>query len=78
MKNIININNINKKIEKSKRKAIGGLVFGIGLIFLLVGAMTQVYSAVIGVLIALGIWIIGGAIVTLMFGSEKKGPTSQV
>lgn len=61
-------------MQKGKRKAIGGIVFSIGLILLLIGAMTQIYSTTIGVLIALGVWIIGGAIVTLIFGSEKKQP----
>ncbi|MFH1894604.1 MAG: hypothetical protein ABH813_01750 [Patescibacteria group bacterium] len=61
-------------MEKSKRKAMGGLVFGIGLIFLLIGAMTQIYATTTGVIIALAIWIIGGAIATLMFGTEKKEP----
>lgn len=65
-------------MDKGRRKALGGLVFGIGLIFLLIGAMTQVYPTTTGVIIALAIWIIGGAIATLIFGGEKKGPTSQV
>lgn len=61
-------------MDKGKRKALGGLVFGIGLILLLIGAMTQAYSTTTGVIIALGIWIIGGAISTLVFGAEKKSP----
>ncbi|MFC1789732.1 hypothetical protein ACFLYY_02010 [Patescibacteria group bacterium] len=64
-------------MEKNKRKAIGGIVFGVGLIFLLIGSMTQAYSTTIGVIIALAIWIVGGAIATLVFGGEKKEPPSQ-
>lgn len=61
-------------MDKSKRKALGGLIFGIGLIFLLIGAMTQVYSTTTGVIIALAVWIIGGAATTLVCGGEKKEP----
>ena len=64
-------------MEKGKRKAIGGLIFGIGLIFLLIGAMTQIYATSTGVIIALAVWIIGGAIATLIFGAEKKGSPPQ-
>lgn len=67
---------INKKMDKSKRKALGGLIFGLGLIFLLIGAMTQAYSTTTGVIIALAIWIVGGAIVILIFGGKKEPPQS--
>ncbi len=61
-------------MDKGRRKGLGGLVFGIGLILLLIGAMTDIYSTVTGVIIALAVWIIGGALVKLIFGSEKKEP----
>ena len=47
------------------RGALGGLIFAVGLILLLVGAMTDVYSTVVGVIIALAVWLIGGALATL-------------
>ena len=61
-------------MQKNKRKAIGGLVFGIGLIALLIGAMTNLYDAKIGALIMLGVWIIGGALATLFFGGKEETP----
>ncbi|MCK4744670.1 hypothetical protein KAS41_01250 [Candidatus Parcubacteria bacterium] len=61
-------------MQKSKRKAIGGLIFGIGLIALLIGAMTNLYDAKIGALIMLGVWIIGGSLATLIFGGKEDNP----
>ncbi len=61
-------------MDKGKGKALGGLIFGIGLIFLLIGTMTQVYSTTTGVIFALAIWFIGGAVAKLIFGGEKKEP----
>ncbi|MFC1622573.1 hypothetical protein ACFL1Y_01075 [Patescibacteria group bacterium] len=65
-------------MDKTKKKAISSIVFGIGLIALLIGAMTSLYDAKIGVLIMLGVWIIGGAIVLLVFGSKKEEPKPPV
>ena len=59
-------------MDKARRKAIGGIIFGVGLIALLIGAMTDLYDAKIGALVMLGIWIIGGAVVTLIFGGKKE------
>ncbi|MCK5062078.1 hypothetical protein KAR28_06060 [Candidatus Parcubacteria bacterium] len=61
-------------MQKSKRKAISALIFGIGLIALLIGAMTDLYDAKIGALIMLGVWIIGGALATLIFGGKEETP----
>ena len=44
------------------RGLLGALMFAVGLILLLVGAMTDVYSTVVGVIIALAVWLIGGAL----------------
>lgn len=65
-------------MDKSKRKAIGAIVFGIGLIALLIGAMTDLYEAKIGALIMLGVWIIGGAITALIFGGKEDSPKPPV
>lgn len=61
-------------MDMGNKKAIGGLVFGIGLIALLVGAMTNLYETTIGVIIALAVWIIGGALVALFAGGKKETP----
>ncbi len=59
-------------MEKSRKKSVSGLVFGIGLIALLIGALTNLYTAKIGALIMLGVWIIGGALVGLVMGCKKE------
>jgi len=46
--------------------AAGGLVFAVGLIAGLVGFMTNAYSSTVGVVIMLGIWFIGGALVAFI------------
>ena len=61
-------------MQKSKRKAIGSLIFGIGLIALLVGAMTDLYDTKTGVLIMLGVWFIGGALAALVIGGNEETP----
>ena len=61
-------------MDKSRRKALGGLIFALGLIVMLIGAMTDLYDAKIGVIIMLAIWFIGGALVALIFGGEEETP----
>ena len=61
-------------MDKSRRKALGGLIFALGLIAMLIGAMTYLYSATIGVIIMLAIWFIGGALVAFIFGGEEEPP----
>ena len=53
-------------MNKEKKKAVGGLIFGIGLIAVLIGAMTDIYTTEIGALIMLAIWIIGGSLAKIM------------
>jgi hypothetical protein len=55
-------------MDESRRKAIGGLIFGLGLIALLIGALTDVYATTVGVIIMLAIWFVGGAIARIIFG----------
>ena len=54
-------------MDKSRRKALGGLIFALGLIAMLIGAMTDLYSATIGVIIMLAIWFVGGALAAFIF-----------
>ena len=61
-------------MDKSRRKALGGLIFALGLIVMLIGAMTDLYSATIGVIIMLAIWFIGGALVAFIFGGKEETP----
>ena len=61
-------------MDKSRRKALGGLIFALGLIAMLIGAMTDLYSATIGVIIMLAIWFVGGALVAFIFGGKEETP----
>jgi len=61
-------------MESSRREALGGLIFALGLIAMLIGAMTDLYSATIGVIIMLAIWFVGGALAALIFGGEEEPP----
>jgi hypothetical protein len=56
------------------KKAVGGLVFAVGLIVLLIGAMTDVYTTTVGVIAALAIWLIGGALVAMVLGGKGESP----
>ena len=47
---------------KGRNRAVGGLVFAVGLIGGLIGFMTDAYSPTVAVLIMLGVWFIGGAL----------------
>ena len=61
-------------MDPSRREALGGLIFAIVLIAMLIGVMTDLYLATIGVIIMLAIWFIGGAHVALIFGGEEETP----
>jgi len=39
---------------------------------MLIGAMTDLYTATIGVIIMLAIWFVGGALVGFIFGGEEE------
>ncbi len=64
-------------MDDSRKKAIGGLIFALGLIAILIGAMTDIYSAKIGVIIMLAIWFIGGSIVKIILGGKEGQSESQ-
>ncbi|HUT14857.1 MAG TPA: hypothetical protein VMY98_01260 [Anaerolineae bacterium] len=55
----------------SNRAAVGGLVGAVGLGAGLLGYVGKVYSATVATVLMLGIWIIGGAIVRLVFSGKK-------
>ncbi|MBZ9569873.1 hypothetical protein KJA16_03100 [Patescibacteria group bacterium] len=61
-------------MHKDRKRGIGGLIFFIGLIAILIGGMTDIYDAKIGVLIALIIWFIGGAIARIILSGERETP----
>ena len=61
-------------MDTGNKKAIGGLIFGIGLIALLIGAMTNLYDVKIGVLVMLAVWFIGGALAAIVLGGKKESP----
>ena len=64
-------------MAKSPQKNVGIIIFGVGLIALLVGAMTDLYSVTIGVLAALAIWIVGMPIIKLVMGGSKPKPEAE-
>ncbi|MBE0525252.1 MAG: hypothetical protein IBX40_13120 [Methanosarcinales archaeon] len=59
-------------MDKSRRRGIGVLIFSMGLIAILIGAMTDIYTAKVGVIIMLAIWFIGGAIAMIVFGGKEE------
>ena len=61
---------------KCKSKVSCGLICGIGLIALLVGVLTDIYTTTTGVIIALAIWIIGGALAKMCCKGKKEEPKS--
>ena len=59
-------------MDKSRRRGIGVLIFSMGLIAILIGAMTDIYTAKVGVIVMLAIWFIGGAIAMIVFGGKEE------
>ncbi len=56
------------------KKAVGGLIFAVGFIVLLIGAMTDVYTTTVGVIAMLAIWFIGGALTSILLGGKGEVP----
>lgn len=54
-----------------RRRAIGGLVFAVGLVLGLIGYVGDAYSSSTATIVMLGVWFIGGALATLVFGPRK-------
>ncbi|MFH1598310.1 MAG: hypothetical protein ABIB97_04560 [Patescibacteria group bacterium] len=50
--------------KKSKGKAIGAILFILGFAAVLIGALTEIYSLLVGFIIMFGLWFIVAPIVT--------------
>ena len=58
-------------MSENAKRAIVGLIGGMGLIFLLIGALADVYPATTGVIIMFACWLVAG--VLAKFWGLKKG-----
>lgn len=56
---------------EGKKAAINGLIFAVGLMLGILGYVVDVYSSTLATILMLGMWLIGGALVTLIFGEKK-------
>ena len=54
-----------------RRRAIGGLVFAVGLVLGLVGYVGDAYSSSTATVLMLGVWFVGGALATVVFGPKR-------
>jgi len=62
-------------MTENAKKAIVGLVAGMGLILLLVGALAHVYATVIGVILMFVCWLVAG--VLAQFWGLRKGKSKE-
>jgi len=58
-------------VGKDRRKEINGLVFAVGLVLGLLGYVGDVYSSNIATILMLGVWIVGGALVSVILAGEE-------
>lgn len=58
-------------MSKNAKRAIVGLIGGLGFIFLLIGAIGHVYPTSTGVIIMFGCWLVAG-VMTSFWGVKKK------
>ena len=56
---------------EGKKAAINGLIFAVGLMLGILGYVGDVYSSSIATILMLGVWLIGGALVTVILGGKK-------
>ena len=57
-------------MDSNTNKALGGLVFAVGLVLGLIGYIGDVYSGTVATLLMLGVWFIGGALARVVFGGK--------
>jgi len=58
-------------MSTNAKRAIVGLVGGLGLILLLIGAVTHVYDTVIGVILMFACWLVAG-VLAQFWGLKKE------
>ena len=56
---------------KGRRKEIKGLVLAVGTVLGLLGYVGEVYSSNIATILMLGVWIVGGALVSVILAGEE-------
>lgn len=56
---------------EGKKAAINGLIFAVGLMLGILGYVGDVYSSSLATILMLGVWLIGGALVTVILGGKK-------
>jgi len=58
-------------MKRNERKALSSLLGGLGIILILVGAMSDLYDVKYGVLAAVSLWILLGT-VSAYYSDDKK------
>jgi len=61
-------------MDKSPQKNLLYVVIGVGIIALLIGVFTEVYSTTVGIIAAVVVWIVGMPILKLVMGDAEKKP----
>ncbi|UCG53891.1 MAG: hypothetical protein JSV32_04585 [Dehalococcoidia bacterium] len=60
-------------MPENAKRAVVGLIGGLGLIFLLIGALADVYRTTTGVIIMFVCWLIAG-VLAKFWGLKKEKP----
>jgi len=59
------------RVGKGRMKEINGLVFAVGTVLGLLGYVADVYSSTVATILMLGVWIVGGALVSLVLAEKE-------